>query len=39
MSDEKVLEIVNKIFKAIFDKDNTYTLDKLLEKFAFDEVS
>ena len=36
MSDEKALEIVNKIFKAIFDKDNTYTLDKLLEKFAFD---
>lgn len=36
MSDEKTLEIVNKIFKAIFDKENIYSLDKLLEKFAFD---
>ena len=36
MSDEKTLKIVNKIFKAIFDKENIYSLDKLLEKFAFD---
>lgn len=36
MNDTKALEIVNKIFKGVFDKDNNYTLDILLEKFAFD---
>ena len=36
MNDNKTLEIVNKIFNSIFEKDNNYTLDILLEKFAFD---
>ena len=36
MDDNKALEIVNKIFRNIFDDDNNYTLDVLLEKFAFD---
>lgn len=36
MNDAKALEIVNKIFKTIFDTNNPYSLDALLEKFAFD---
>ncbi len=36
MNDARALEIVNKIFKGVFDKDNNYSLDELLEKFAFD---
>lgn len=36
MDDTKALDIVNKIFRNIFDDDNNYTLDVLLEKFAFD---
>lgn len=36
MNDNKALDIVNKIFRNIFDDDNNYTLDVLLEKFAFD---
>lgn len=36
MDDNKALDIVNKIFRNIFDDDNNYTLDVLLEKFAFD---
>lgn len=36
MNDNKALEITNKIFKMIFDKENPYNLDTLLEKFAFD---
>lgn len=36
MNDAKALEIVNKIFKTIFDTENPYALDALLEKFAFD---
>lgn len=36
MNDTKALEIVNKIFKSVFDKENNYSLDILLEKFAFD---
>ena len=36
MNDNKTLEIVNKIFNSIFEKNNNYTLDILLEKFAFD---
>lgn len=36
MNDKKALEIVNKIFKSVFDRENEYTLDELLEKFAFD---
>ena len=36
MNDTLALEIVNKIFKNIFDKDNNYSIDTLLEKYAFD---
>ena len=36
MNDRYALEIVNKIFKNIFEKENPNTLDSLLEKFAFD---
>ncbi len=36
MNDEKALEIVNKIFQSVFEQDNKYSLDTLLEKFAFD---
>lgn len=36
MNDKKALEIVNKIFKSVFDRENECTLDELLEKFAFD---
>ncbi len=36
MNDEKALDIINKIFKTIFDKDNEFKLEEILEKFAFD---
>lgn len=36
MDKDKALEIVNKIFKSIFNEDNPYTLEELLDKFAFD---
>lgn len=36
MNDKQALEIVNKIFKSVFDEENLFTLDELLEKFAFD---
>ncbi len=36
MNETKALEIINKIFKNVFDKENTYNLDTILEKFAFD---
>lgn len=36
MNDKIALEIVNKIFKSVFDRDNPFTLEELLEKFAFD---
>ena len=36
MNDVKALEIVNKIFKSVFDKDNNYSMETILEKFAFD---
>lgn len=36
MKDKEALEKANKIFENIFDKDNPYTLDELLSKFAFD---
>ncbi len=36
MNEEKALEIVNKIFKSIFDRENKYQLEEILEKFAFD---
>ena len=36
MNDEETLKIINRIFLNIFDKDNIYTLDEILEKYAFD---
>ena len=36
MNDNKALEIVDKIFKCIFDTNNTNSMETLLEKFAFD---
>ncbi len=36
MNDEVALEIVNKIFKGVFDQENPYSLDTLLKRFAFD---
>lgn len=36
MKDEKALEIVNKIFKNVFNKKNNFNLEEILEKFAFD---
>ena len=36
MNDTKALEIINKIFKNVFEKENNYKLDEILEKFAFD---
>lgn len=36
MNDTKALEIINKIFKNVFEKENNYTLNDILEKFAFD---
>ena len=36
MNDKLALEITNKIFKSIFDKENNLSLDELLEKYAFD---
>ena len=36
MNDTKALEIVNKIFRSIFERDNNYSLDTILEKYAFD---
>lgn len=36
MSEQETLKIINKIFINIFEKDNNYTLDEILEKYAFD---
>lgn len=36
MDHTKALEIINKIFKSVFDRENNYSIDTLLEKFAFD---
>ena len=36
MNDEKALEIVDKITKKVFNRKNTYNLEEVLEKFAFD---
>ena len=36
MNDNIALEIVNKIFNNVFDENNKYSLEELLEKFAFD---
>ena len=36
MNDTKALEIVNKIFKSVFDRKNNYSMETLLEKYTFD---
>lgn len=36
MSDKSTLNIINKIFVSVFDNQNKYSLDEILEKFAFD---
>ena len=36
MDEKQVLNIVNDIFSNIFEKDNPYSLDEILTKFAFD---
>lgn len=36
MTDKLALNIINKIFENIFEEPNNYTLDEILEKFAFD---
>lgn len=36
MSEIETKEVVNKIFKAVFDKDSPYSLDEVKSKFAFD---
>lgn len=36
MNDTVALEIVDKIFQSVFDCNNSFSLDGLLEKFAFD---
>ena len=36
MTDKMTLEVVNKIFNAVFGRPNTFSLDDLLAKFAFD---
>lgn len=36
MKDKEALEKVNKIFISIFGKENPYSLDEILSKFAFD---
>lgn len=36
MNEEIIKETINKIFKNVFDCDNPFTLDEILNKFAFD---
>lgn len=36
MNDNIALEIINKIFSNVFDQNNRYSLDEILEIFAFD---
>lgn len=36
MTEIETKEVINKIFKAIFDKDSPYSLDEVKNKFAFD---
>lgn len=36
MNDEEALKIINKIFKNVFGRENTFSLDDLFNKFAFD---
>lgn len=36
MKEKEVMEIVNKIFQTVFNKDNNLSIEELKEKFAFD---
>ncbi len=36
MKDKEALEVINKIFLNIFNKNNSYSIDEILSKFAFD---
>lgn len=36
MDDNVALDIINKIFNSVFETNNTFTLDNILDKFAFD---
>lgn len=36
MKDSEALSVVNKVFKMVFGRDNNFSLEELLEKFAFD---
>lgn len=36
MNDEKALEIINRIFVSVFNQTNKYSLEEILQKFAFD---
>ena len=36
MNDQQILEIINNIFKLVFERENIYNLTNLFEKFAFD---
>lgn len=36
MNDNSTLIIIDKIFKTVFNKDNPFNLEEILEKFAFD---
>ena len=36
MNDNKAVEIINKIYKSIFNCSNTLSMDEVLEKYAFD---
>lgn len=36
MNEREVLEVINKIFKNVFNRENTFTSEQIKEKFAFD---
>lgn len=36
MNEKEVKEIINKIFTSVFNRENEYSLEQILEKFAFD---
>lgn len=36
MNEKLAKDIINKIFKNVFNRENTFSLDEILEKFAFD---
>lgn len=36
MKDNEALNVVNKVFKLVFNRENSFSLEELLEKFAFD---